>query len=183
MRNRLKFVRRVVYKFKRAYGLPVDYYRTESHTTDMESGDKVTVLDMTHIRKVVVLRAREFRSFVYDLAYISANKDFTTGGFFDPSDRRIVIDPRDLAVGVIPTVDDYCIFNNSKYEVKEVFDFEDAAMYILLARKVKGSPIVRIENTYSVMDLTQAPESTIQDKLERSPSSTVAVTQTIEENP
>lgn len=182
-RNKLNFIRNVIYRMKRSYGLPIDYYQMITHTMDPEDGDKVTILTKTRIHKAIVLQAREFRSFVYDLAFISANKDFTHGGFFDPEDRKVIIDVKDVPTGFVPRVDDYYIFQNRKYEVKEIFDFEDNAAYIFLARKLRGVPIVRIENTLSVLDLTQAISSETQDRLIQHVTSVLKLTQELREVP
>lgn len=168
---------------KRSYGLPIDYYQMVTHTMDPEDGDKITVLTRTRIHRAIVLRAREFRSFVYDLAFISANKDFTHGGFFDPEDRKILIDARDVPTEFNPQVDDYCIFQDKKYEIKEIFDFEDNAVYTFLARKLRGAPIVRIEPTLSVLNLQQGVVSKIQDRLIQQVTSVLNLTQDLKEIP
>ena len=168
---------------KRSYGLPIDYYQMVGHITDLEDGDKITTLTKTRIQKAVVLRAREHRSFVYDLAFISANKDFTHGGFFDPEDRKIIIDTGDMPTRFKPQVDDYFIFQNEKYEVKEVFDFENNYAYTLLARKLRGAPIVRIEDASSVLNLTQAVSSETQDRLIQHVTSVLNLTQDLKEVP
>ena len=168
---------------KRSYGLPIDYHQMVEHETDPESGEKTTTLTHIHIRKAVVLRAREFRSFVYDLAFISANKDFTTGGFFDPEDRKIIIDSIDVPVGFDPKVDDYYIYNNEKYEIAEVFSFENNYAFTMLARKLRGAPIVRIVETFSTLDLQQDIANEIQDQLDRSIISVLNLTQEVKEIP
>lgn len=183
MRTKLKFIKRVVYKLKKSYGLPIDYYQMATHTLDTESGTKVITLTKTRIERAIVLRAREFRSFVYDLAFISANKDFTTGGFFDPEDRRVIIDASDVAIDFIPTVDDYFIYDNRKYEVKEIQSLESNSAYLLLARRLRGAPITRIEDVASVLDLGQTLTSTTQDRLTRTVETTLSLTHTFSEVP
>lgn len=183
MRTKLKFIKNVVYRLKRSYGLPIDYYQFVEHETDLEDGDKTTTLKKTYIRRAVVLRAREFRSFVYDLAFISANKDFTTGGFFDPEDRKVIIDAADVPVNFEPNIDDYYIFQNEKYEVKEVFYFENNYAYMMLVRKLRGAPIVRIESALSVLDLQQGATSEVQDKLTQHVTSVLNLTQEVKEVP
>lgn len=152
-----------------------------SSEVDPVTGETVTEVTTTQIKRAVVLRAREFRSFVYDLAFISANKDFTTGGFFDPEDRKIIIDAKDLPLNFEPNVDDFCIFQNEKYEVKEVFHFEDNTAYVVLVRKVRGAPVDRTETMLSVMDLQQSVTFVLQDKLTREVGSVLELTQTLEE--
>jgi hypothetical protein len=183
MRNKLKFIRNVIYKAKRSYGLPIDYYQTVAHTMDKADGIKTTELRRVRINRAVVLRAREFRSFVYDLAFISANKDFTTGGFFDPEDRRVVIDVNDLPADFEPRIDDYFIFQDRKYEVKEKFSFENNYAYILLARHILGSPIVRIEEAVSVLNIQQSVSGITTDRLSRTVESVLNLTQTLNEVP
>lgn len=183
MRNKLRFIRDVVYRMKRSYGLPIDYYQLVEHEMDPESGDKTSTLTKIRVRRAIVLRAREFRSFVYDLAFISANKDFTTGGFFDPEDRRIILDRQDMPANFNPKIDDYIIFQNNKYEVSEVYEFEEDSANMFVARKIRGAPIVRIEEALSVLDLQQGVSSETQDRLTRSVTSVLTLTQTLEELP
>lgn len=183
MKSKLKFIRNVIYRLKRSYGLPIDYHQIKEHNMDPESGNKTFSLVHTHIRRAIVLRAREFRSFVYDLAFISANKDFTTGGFFDPEDRKVVIDSRDVPVGFDPKVDDYYIYKNEKYEVKEVFSFEDNYAFTLLARKIRGAPIVRIVEAFSTLDLQHTTENEVYDQLNQSVTSVLSLTQEVVEGP
>lgn len=150
---------------------------------DPEDGDKVTVLSKIRIRKAVVLKAREFRSFVYDLAFISANKDFTHGGFFDPEDRKIIIAAADVPKNFNPQVDDYVIFQNEKYEVKEIFHLEDNFAYGLSVRHLRGAQMVRIENALSVLNFTQEASSETEDRLIQSVVSHINFTQDLKEVP
>lgn len=181
MRNKLKFIRNVLYKMKRSYGLPITYHQIVEHEMDPETGVKTTTVSMIQVKRAIVLRAREFRSFAYDLAYISANKDFTTGGFFDPEDRRIILDARDMPSGFEPNVDDFCIFQNEKYEIKELFHFEENYGWTLLVRKLRGAVIDRVEQLLSVMDLQQLATYEIQDKLTRHVESELTLTQLLME--
>lgn len=183
LQNKLRFVKQVIYRMKRSYGLPVDYYQIATHDVDPSTGIKTTTLTKIKIDRAVVLRAREFRSFVYDLAYISANKDFTEGGFFDPEDRRIIIDAKDVDINFVPKTGDYIIFDNKRLDVKEVFDFEDRSSWALITRKIPGVKIVRIEEGISVLNLTQEVSSVVVDKLIRSPVSNLNITQTLTEVP
>ena len=183
MRTKLRFLSRVIYKLKRSYGLPIDYYQSVARSNDLESGDASTSYFVTHISKAIVLRAREYRSFVYDLSYISANKDFTEGGFFDPQDRRVIIDAKDVALDFNPVVEDYFIYDGEKYEVKEVFDYGQDATYTMLARKLRGALKIQIENTISVLKLEQNVTSEKADVLLREVTSVLTLSQVLNEVP
>ena len=176
--TKLNFLKRSVYKLKRSYGLPVQYYVVPSHNVVPETGTKTTETTLIKVRRAVILRSRQFRSFVYDLAYISANKDFTEGGFFDPEDRRILLSQSDMK-GHVPTPDDYMIIKNERYDVKEVLTFEDEAAFICLARKLRGGKIVRTETTLSVLNLTQTASVVKGSSLEQSVTSKLNLTQEV----
>jgi len=183
MRTKLRFIKNVIYKMKRSYGLPIDYHQPQTHTLDVESGVKTDILVRTHIPRAIVLKAREFRSFVYDLAFISANKDFTTGGFFDPEDRKVIIDSSDFPVNFVPKIDDYLIFNSAKYEVAEIHRFEDDYAFMMLVRKISGTDVIRVVDTYSSLTLQQSATAVIQDQLEQLVTSDLTLTQQLVEVP
>ncbi len=183
MRNKLKFIKNVIYKTKRSYGLTVDYHQLQTHVLNVESGDKTDTLIQIHISNAIVVKAREFRSFVYDLAYISANKDFTEGGFFDPEDRKVIIESNDFPVDFVPIIDDYLIFQNEKYEVKEITSFEDNYAFMFLVRKVRGADVLRTVQTFSALNLEQSATAVVEDQLVRSVESTLAITQQLVEVP
>ncbi len=150
---------------------------------DPESGDKTSSLIHTRIQRAIILQAREFRSFVYDLAFISANKDFTTGGFFDPEDQKVIIASVDVPIGFDPKIDDYYIYKNEKYEVKEIVSLGNNYAFVLTTRKVRGAPIVRIMETFSTLDLQHGASSEVQDQLNQSITSILNLTQELKEVP
>lgn len=180
--SKLKHIRQTIYRLKQRMGLPIYYHVIDEHETDPETGQKTTVLSVINIKKAVVLRAREFRSFVYDLAFISANKDFTTGGFFDPEDRRTIIQASDLN-GHNPQIWDYFIFQNKRYDVKEVYELENNFGYVLLARMIRGQEVTRIMTEHSGLIIEQSASYETVSKLERSPNNILNLTQTLVENP
>ena len=183
MHNKLKFIRNVIYKMKRSYGLPIGYYQVVSHDVDPSTGEKTTTYRKFTITRAIVLRAREFRSFVYDLAYISANKDFTTGAYFDPEDRQIIIDAADVPLDFEPNPLDYIVFQNEKYNVSDVYHYENNAAYGFIGRKVRGEPIIRIEERISVMNLTHEVEVWVDDMLDRTVTSTLELVSEFREVP
>jgi hypothetical protein len=156
--NRLKTLRRVIYRLKRTYGLPVDLYKTNPGTTNLQTGEKTATQEVVRVRRAIVQPARFHRDFVYDLAFISANKDFTTGGFFDTGDRRVIIDAYDLPKGWEPTLNQHVIIGGERYEVRAFNEYEAGMGYILTVRETKGQRLVRLEEVSNVMTLEQGIE-------------------------
>ena len=182
LKTKLRFLEKAIYKLKRSYGMPVALHKIDQHEIDTSTGVKTTTLGVIYINKAIVLRAREFRSFVYDLAYISANKDFTTGGYFDPEDRRCIIDAGDLN-GYVPTTDDYIIFQNQRYDISEKYTFENGAAYGFLLKKIRGADVVSIKRTYSVLNIQQSVSYVIESRLNRHVTSVLNLTQDLKEVP
>lgn len=156
----LSHVKRTITSFKHRYGLPIDYHIIDQHDVDPTTGDKTTVLAVHHVKKAVVMRTREFRSFVYDVAYMAANRDFTEGGYFDPEDRSIIVDAKDLG-GHEPTVDDYIIFQNKRYDVSEVAEFEVDHMFAFNTRYIRGQEVTRMLSRHSGLVLTDVVTAAI----------------------
>lgn len=91
------------------------------------------------LRKAIVFPGRLIRDFVYDLAYIAANKNFTSGAYFDHEELWLLLDHRDLG-GLSPQVEDYIIKDNYRYDIKEVNNYEEFAAYLCKIKKIKGGP-------------------------------------------
>jgi hypothetical protein len=181
MANALGFMKQVAYRFKMRYGLPAYVYEVASHSSNPESGAKSTVLGVRFISKCCILSQSEARKFVYDLAFISANKDFTTGGFFDPQDRQVFIDADDLP-DYVPQVGDFIYCQQKMYMVKDVDDTL-GFIYRLTAKRIKGGPIVHAANAHSALLLEGTASNSLQDRLTRSVSSVLVLTQTLTEVP
>jgi hypothetical protein len=180
--SKLKHIKNAAYRLKQLRGFPIAYSFISTHSVDPKTGNKTTVNTTIQILKAVVLRAREFRSFVYDLAYISANKDFTTGGYFDPEDRRVIIQSSDLQ-GHNPQIGDHFVFQGSRYDVKEVLEFENNFAFGLLARKVKGQEVEHPVARHHGIIFNQTADAIIDNSLIRNVESVLTFSQDLQENP
>ena len=165
---------------KRSYGTPVSLQQIDQHSVDLSTGEKTTILKLYKINKAIVLRAREFRSFVYDLAFISANKDFTTGGFFDPTDLAVILDVKDLQ-NYIPSEDDFVVIKSKQYNIKEIQHLDE--ILILTVRKVDGSLDVILIEEHNGFIIEQEASYIIQDRLDRSVESVLNLTDVVKEVP
>lgn len=134
-------IRKVIYSLKRAYGFSLDLYKITNVETNLETGKKQRSVKYKRINRAVFVSARFFRSFVYDLSYIAQNKDFTSGGYFDPNDRVIFIDWQESRNFVIE-VDDYIIYEDTHYLVSEVRTLEHKTGHIIKVRGVSGAEVI-----------------------------------------
>lgn len=145
-RHATRLVRRAIYRLKRDYGFAIKLYKITNLTLDLEAGTKTRTTQFKRIKRAVILPGRLFRSFVYDLSFIAAAKNFTSGGFFDPDDKVIIIDWQDVRDFEIKP-DDYVIYDNKQFQVVDVKDFELDTAYFLKVRAVTGAPICDVADS------------------------------------
>lgn len=155
-RKETRMIRNVIYALKRAYGFPLRLYKITNVVKNLETGTKTRTVQYKSITRAVFVSARFYRSFVYDLSYIAAAKDFTSGGFFDSHDRAILFDWQDLRDFEIK-VDDYVVYDGMQYVITEIRTFENDTLYLVKIRGVRGSEIVDAGalETASEITLTQ----------------------------
>lgn len=149
--------RLAVYTLKRARGQAVTLCRTVNNDTDFTTGRNSEDLRKIHIRRGVFLPSRGLRDFAYDLSFIAANKNFTYGGFFDKKMRRLLLDVRDIrredASWPIDQ-DMHVVFKGKRWEVKELFEYEDEECLVLLLEQWTGAPLLDQHTASASEDLT-----------------------------
>ncbi|KKM81507.1 hypothetical protein LCGC14_1329110 [marine sediment metagenome] len=142
-RKETRLVRKAFYRLKRDYGFPIRLYKITNVTLDLEAGTKTRRVRYKSIPRAVFVTAKLYRSFVYDLSYIAVNKNFVSGGFFDPEDRVILIDWQDTRDFIIK-IDDYIVYDNKHYLITGVRTFENDAGYLVKVRGVAGSELIDV---------------------------------------
>lgn len=144
-------VRRVIYSLKRRFGLKVEILYLISTSTNVETGKVTNVRGKRTVQKAILLPTKIHKEFAFDLAYIAASKNFTMGSTYTTSERKLIIDRRDLRDFEIK-VGMWFVFEGKRYDVKQVEEFEHNAGYIITAEQ---DTAVAMENMYEgVADTT-----------------------------
>lgn len=138
--NQLKFIRNVLYRMKRRYGLPANLIKIISEAVNLETGVKTLTRDSLQISRVIILPSTLKREFFYDLAFITGNKDFTYGGSALTDSRKFIIDQQDLGAWGIK-VGDGIIYNEKRYTVQEIDEFENRLGYVVTAKEAESVAI------------------------------------------
>lgn len=138
--NQLRFIRNVLYRMKRRYGLPANLIKIISEVVDLETGVKTLTRDNLQLSRVIILPSTIKREFFYDLAFITGNKDFTYGGSTLADSRKFIIDQEDLGSWVL-AVGDGIIYNGKRYEIQEVDEFENKTGYLITAKESESVAI------------------------------------------
>lgn len=139
------FMRRLLYNLQRRMGGRVDFYR-DVEALNTRTGKKTVAKTVWDRRLVVVLPSELKTKFVFDLSFIAANKNFTYGGNFDTTKRRLILGTRE-ADGYVPQNDDYFVFENKRWQVSEVQTYEYDTGFLIVGTEVKGAPILQSVST------------------------------------
>jgi len=125
-KNLLRQVRVVIYRLKRQYGLPmtIKYMDTED-IYNLRTGEVARDLVEITIKRGILLPERQSVDYMYDLSFIAANKNFTYGGFFEPGERAVIVDVKDLPTAFKITTEMYVVFQSRRFEIKEAHKIPD----------------------------------------------------------
>ena len=130
MSRQQRKMRQLLYPLKRERGESIQIHQIDDNAVNLESG-AITKSYLTYkVKKAIVLPVGIARTFVYDLAFIAANKNFTGGGLFDKLFTTVIIELPDLPTGIVISLNDYCSISGVTYKVAAADVFE-GAFYIL----------------------------------------------------
>jgi hypothetical protein len=130
-------IRKVLYHLKRRFGVPATLQRPTT-TNNSKTGIATRSYQTVTIRRAIVLPERLERDFVYDLAFIASNKNFTYGGHFDKGQRRVIVDGRDLPTDFVINNSDIFTFDAQDYTVVYSTATVNNSGFLLTIRKVEG---------------------------------------------
>lgn len=94
--NNLKLAEALIYKLKREFGVPLSLRQPVVNVNDVTTGEITRRYNIYKFRRAIVLPGNIARSFVYDLTYVAANKNFAYGGYFDKDTSLVIIDAKDI---------------------------------------------------------------------------------------
>lgn len=139
VRGQFRRVRQLMRKLKREFPASIVVYHLLTQVVDPKNGQITKTWKRIAVRRAMVLPAKEIRSFVYDLSFIAANKNFTYGGLFDSATRRFIID-RDDMKGVVLKKNDYITQDGQRWDVGSI-DVSDELRFISpICKRLDGMP-------------------------------------------
>ncbi len=137
-RRQTRFIRRVLYSLKKEYGFDITFHKMTGQILDTELGTSEQTFKIKRVKRAIVLPASKQATFEYDLAFIAAAKNFTYGGSYQTSLRKIIVDKQDLGDYEIEN-NDYIIWNEKRWEVAKISSFELETGFIVHIRQVDGT--------------------------------------------
>lgn len=163
--NLIRFIKRNIRTLKKEYGGPITVYALGSTTTNLDTGVKTHTRTSQFINRAVVLPVTLSREVTQTISLISANKKLVQGGSYDVGKRRFIIDRSDVPKGWTIGNDDWLVYDNRRYELIAVEEFEQKTAWLIVAKMVDGSAAVEQDhyakgNSY-LLDLTQTVTATV----------------------
>jgi hypothetical protein len=102
-----------------------------------------------------VLPVKLQRETVQTVALISANKNFAYGGSVESGLREFVIDARDLPAGYSIGLDDWIIYNDRRYDIKNMEELEQHSGWHITAKMIMLDPIYKSASVIQTLNFTE----------------------------
>jgi hypothetical protein len=145
-------VEQTVYELKRTRPTRLDIYRIAYHKADLGTGAKTTIDERARINRAVILP-----SAAKTMTLFGPQQDLG-GGFYQNETVIALVDVRDLPrYWGTPTLEQWCIVDNGRWDIKKVTDFGGRA-YAMTLQQVEGGETVRGEDSSNSMILTDEVE-------------------------
>lgn len=133
--NRSRQIRNVIYRFQRLFGVAVSYRTVGTSSVNVQTGEVTLPESEIAIRKAIIIDRKKYPDIDYDLSFIAANKNFTYGGVFTRVERVMILLGRDLQ-GTVPKLEDYTIFQDKRYNIRNIEELDSKLGYILVLEAV-----------------------------------------------
>lgn len=138
-RHNNRRIQAVIYKLKRLYGGEIFLYRNGDPVTDLTTGVKTwTDRTVLRINRAIILPVTLTKEQIQSISLISSDKKFVYGGTHVRGARRFYVDRRDLPSGYEIESDDFIVYDDKQYQIKNLQDTEFDAMYEILGVAVEG---------------------------------------------
>jgi hypothetical protein len=132
-------VRHVLYALKRQYGGTITIYQNGTVTTNAKTGSVTRIKTSTRIVRAVILPVTISREVKQSISLISANKQTVTGGNFEAGKRLFIVERRDCPTLVLQ-LSDWITFDNRKYAIENIEEYEFDAAYVIKGKELPGEP-------------------------------------------
>ena len=139
---------------KREYGNPVVVYELLTKDTNYDSGLKEATYNSHPVHRAIVMPLHAVRKVIQTISVISANKKLVQGGTFDPGDRAFIIDRKDVPDSFELERDDYIEYNNQRYDLIYVDEYEPGTSWFALGRVIEGVTAELHKREYPRQDLS-----------------------------
>lgn len=151
MRNRSRTITASVKRLGKGYSSTISFINAVDHGIDMKTGiNSRTYNRLDNIKAIVHPKVID-RSFIYDLSYLAANRNFTEGGTFERGLISIVVEKAKLGTFILDKSTIVRVGGNSWIIKKINTDmFADAFVVITIQKTANSILGTKIYNPLSI---------------------------------
>lgn len=136
-KQRQKMLELSLYQLKKDLGVgPLDIYKHGGTKTDLCTGERELKRTKVRIELAIPLSKKSARRIVQTISKIGAAKDFVYGGYYDRDTKVFIVEKREIPFEL--NQDDWFIFDDKKFSIKEFWEIDTAAMYVIVGQRLKG---------------------------------------------
>lgn len=139
--TKFQYIKQILYELRKQYGFPIVLYNITEYNVDLTKGTKTINKDVMPIPKAIVLASS------FDVRYkalLGVQKDFAYGGQIGQDDRYFVIDRKYLKSDFVPSDDCYITYDNKRYDIVKIQEYEYLRAIIILGKHVKNASIDKV---------------------------------------
>lgn len=153
--NDVKFMRDTLYDLKKRHSAKIKIVEILRIEQSNRTGRRLVSKKTFDIKRAIRLPNDLKRSFVQDIAYLAANKNFTYGALNDYKTETFVIDARDLPCSYVPNLSHYLIYENQRYDLVDIGAGEKRVYLVYTAKQTMcDSP--ELTDTVTVLEENQS---------------------------
>lgn len=153
MNNNPRFIKHVLYALKRKFGQEIEFIFKVTSTADSRTGKITVTKDSFNIRRGILLPSQLEKEFTYNLTFIASNKNFTYGGLYDTTERRVILSENDLPNQFTPEIGQTLIFESRRWDIKKVQEFQIGRGFFLIVKQVTSINLEQLIQRHAFNDL------------------------------
>ena len=133
MSTNLRQIEVILYRLKRNFGRPITIKNPTTNDYNLETGEVTRDYDTKEIKRAIILPASEVRNFSQSLY----EEEFKRGGYFDVTDKLVIIDSKDLN-GTTINLNSKVDIGSDTYSIKKSTKAEDNKSYLLVLKNLSN---------------------------------------------
>ena len=136
-----QWIKNNIYKLKQTSGKKIIIQSKSNTQYNLETGKRVVNYFWLEVPKAIVLEER------FERVFDPVDGRFRLGGYQENKIRNILIDRNDLPKDFVITLEQWIIFNNKRYDIIKVEDYDDKNVYNLIVKHVRDQQINFVESS------------------------------------
>lgn len=129
--NNLRQIRNILYQLKKDFPWRIQLRNIVESSSDKKLGVVTKSFMTITVNKAILLPTKLMPSFIYDLSFIAANKNFTYGGLFGAGTRVVIVDGRDIPSTFTMEENTQVLADKIVYVVKSIDSLVGKAGFLL----------------------------------------------------